>query len=229
MILYPVVGALCRLWVWAIQRGVRYEHRGPLFDFARERRACIVVFWHQDVFSLFFELIRILPEWHPLFMVSPGRTGSLGVYLLDMFGIECVTGSSGSKGWAAVDELARRAKDEGRPIFLTADGSRGPTQVARWGSLNIARDSGLPIIPARGWASHFLTLHRTWMKLAVPMPWGRGVILSGEPIAVPGPEPGDAGRNDTEKNDITEILEPYRQQLQASLDSLVDEADRFFE
>ncbi len=229
MILYPVVGAFCRSWVWAIQRGVRHEHRGPLFDFARGRRACIVVFWHQDVFPLFFDIIRILPEWRPLFMVSPGRTGSLGLYLLKMFGIECVTGSSGSKGWAAIEELTHRAKAEGRPIFLTADGSRGPTQVARWGALNIARGSGLPIIPARGWTSHFLTLHRTWMKLALPLPWGRGVVLSGEPITVPGSAPGNTEGNETEENDIVEILEPYRQQLQASLDALVDGANRFFE
>jgi lysophospholipid acyltransferase (LPLAT)-like uncharacterized protein len=94
-----------------------------------------------------------------------------------------------------------------------ADGSRGPPRRARWGAIYLARDTGLPIIAARAWGDNLVILERTWMRLALPKPWGRAVVLSAEPLVVP----GDAGEG--------EALDRYRLELEGRLQTVVARAE----
>lgn len=216
-LLFPALGLLVRLWKSAMDRGVEYRGYGPLFDYLRRGRPCIIVMWHQDVFVLMFEMFRHTPTYPSMFMVSHGRVGTIGRYLLAIWGIDCVAGSGPRRGGEAVVELARRAKKEQRSVFIMADGSRGPAREVRWGALRLAALSGLPIIAARAWGDRLVTLRRSWMKLVLPKPWGRAVVVSAPPLSVP------------EGMEQADELEAFRIQLQQRLDGLVDEAERRLE
>jgi lysophospholipid acyltransferase (LPLAT)-like uncharacterized protein len=225
VLLYPVLGALIRLWVWSVHRMVRVDRRGPAFEYIRSGKPFILTFWHEDVLVFMFEMVRSFRSSPVLFMVSPGRTGDLGTYLLHLFGAKTVAGSGSLKGREAIDRIAEIVREQPQSVYILADGSRGPNQELRWGALHLARDTGLPIIGGRGWASHRVTLSWTWMRLALPLPWGRGVALTAEPLYIP----ADATKED---------LKTYRAELERRLGVLTSasrecvhpgggEADRF--
>jgi lysophospholipid acyltransferase (LPLAT)-like uncharacterized protein len=175
-----------------------------------------VALWHQDVFPLMFELFRYTPSYPSYFMVSHGQVGTIGTHLLNLWDVGCVAGSRSPHGLDAIRELTRRVRNEPRSILLMADGSRGPARQARWGAVYLARDTGLPIVAARAWGDNLVILKRTWMRLALPKPWGRAVVLTADPLVVP----PDAGEG--------EALEPYRVELERRLEALVTRADAWF-
>jgi lysophospholipid acyltransferase (LPLAT)-like uncharacterized protein len=212
-VLYPFLTRLARIWAWLLHRNVRYELRGPLFEFIRQGRPCIVALWHQDVFPLMLKLFEYTPSYPSYFMVSHGRIGAIGTLLLNRWDIECVAGSRSRRGVDAVRELTRRVREERRSVFLMADGSRGPARQARWGAIHLARDTGLPIIAVRAWGDNLVMLRRTWMQLVLPKPWGRAVLLSADPLVVP----ADAAEG--------EALDRLRLALEERLERLVADAD----
>jgi lysophospholipid acyltransferase (LPLAT)-like uncharacterized protein len=201
------------VWTWLVHRYVRYERQGPLFEFIREGRPCIVALWHQDVFPLMIELFRYTPTYPSYFMVSRGRVGAVGTRLLNLWGIDCVAGSRSRRGVDAIRELTRRVREEHRSVFLMADGSRGPPHQARWGAIYLARDTGLPIVAVRAWGDNLVMLRSTWMRLVLPKPWGRAILLSADPLVVPADARGK------------ETLERYRLELEGRLQMLVARAD----
>lgn len=215
VLLYPVAGIVVRVWVWLVHRFVPYDRRGPLYTFLRDGRPCIVALWHQDVFPLMFELFRYTPTYPCMFMVSRGRIGQVGTYFLNMWGMECIAGSSSGRGIQAVEELTKRQRERGGSIFLMADGSRGPAREARWGAVYLARDTGLPIVPVRGWGNNLIMFTSTWMQLVICKPWGRGLLLSGEPVYVA----ADADKAE---------LDRCRGLLETRLNEMADAADAYF-
>jgi len=211
-VLFPLAGWLARAWFRALHRWTRSERHGPLAGWLAQGRPCIVALWHQDVFPLMFDLFRDTPGRRCLFLVSGGFAGELGSHLLGLWGIECVPVSGAGGGPAAVDELARRLRERPGTAFLMADGSRGPAREARWGAVHLARQTGLPLVAARAWGDNLVVLGRTWMRLVLPKPWGRMVVVSSEPLAVS----PDADRP---------ALEAARAALQQRLDAAVEEAE----
>lgn len=214
-LLYPVAGWIILSWVWTINRLVPVDRRGPAFDFVRDGRPFIFTFWHEDCFPLMFDMSRSFRQNPPVFMVSLGRTGSIGAYLLTLFNVESVAGSGAKKGIRAVKQLAKRGRRRGETIYILADGSRGPNKEARWGAVHLARDSGLPIIAGRAWGTSMICLWWTWMKLVLPLPWGRQVVLTSEPLYVP-PEADK------------EELQRCREELQRRLDDLCEASVDYF-
>ncbi len=213
--LFPLLWPVTKIWHLLNRVFIRYDCRGPLFDYIAGDKRCIIALWHQDVLPLMFRLIDYTPRYASCFMVSPGRVGTIGGYLLGIYDIKHVSGTRHS-GMAAIEELTRGCKEEGYSVLIMADGSRGPDRQARWGCLRLARNTGLPIIPVRAWSEHLAFLENTWMRLALPKPRGRTVILSGEPIYI-GPEVEDG-----------EMMEQKRQELEQSLNRLVKDAEDYF-
>ena len=205
--LFPFLGIILRIWVWLFHRNVTYEIRGPIVHFIRQHRPCIIALWHQSVFPLMFELFHHTPTYPTLFLVSKGRIGTIGTYFLNIYGIECVSTAIGKKD--AVYELAEGAIKTGKSVFLMADGSKGPNREAKWGAIYLARETRLPLIAAHAWGDHLIILKKTWMKLALPKPWGRSTVLTAEPIYVP-------------KTSDKEVLESYRRELETRLNNTAD-------
>jgi len=213
VLIFPLLGTIFWIWIWLVQRGVNYKMRGPLANFIRDGRPCIIALWHQPVFPLMFELFRYTKTYQILFLVSKGRIGTIGSYILNMFSIECVSTAIGKKD--AVYELAKRAKETGKSVFLMADGSKGPHREAKWGAIYLARETGLPLIAAHAWGNNFFLLKNTWMKLALPKPWGNSTILTAEPLYVP---------SSSDKDD----LDFYRKELETRLNSAANALEEHF-
>ncbi|MDB5652986.1 MAG: hypothetical protein JWQ94_599, partial [Tardiphaga sp.] len=77
------------------------------------------------------------------------------------------------------------------------------SRVAGLGIIMLARESGRPIMPFAMATSRFVQL-KTWDRTTINMPFGRGVLVGGEPISVP----ADADRA---------MMETLRLRLEATL------------
>lgn len=199
---YPFARVLARVWCFSMHHFVRSERRGPLFEYIRREQPCIIAYWHQDSMPLLFELIRYTRGYPCSAMLSRGRIGDFSANLLAPWHFRFARGSNSGGGREALRQLAQDARDEGRAIFCTVDGSQGPARQARWGAIQLARETGHPIILARAWGTNLSVFERTWMKLGFPWPWGRAVFLSDGPIRVPAnatPEELDAIRSEVER------------------------------
>ena len=125
---------------------------------------------------------------------------------IQRFGFGTVKGSS-SKGAVAGLVAMIRAMRAGNPAAFTIDGPKGPRYVAKSGPVLLAKKTGNPILPLVVECESFWKL-KSWDRLMVPKPFTRVNIIFAKPIFV---DP-----------DATESqIESKREELQASLDSLV--------
>ena len=121
-------------------------------------------------------------------LVSRHQDGRLIGSMMRQFGLDLVHGSSAKgtaqKGGAAGLRALLAVLAAGDQVVITPDGPRGPPhQVAR-GVLQLAALSGAPIIPCAAQSTRRRLLP-TWDRMLLPLPWGRGVLVCGEPIVVP--------------------------------------------
>jgi lysophospholipid acyltransferase (LPLAT)-like uncharacterized protein len=115
-------------------------------------------------------------------LVSRSRHGRLVARALGRFGIEAVFGSS-SRGGAASTRSLLRFIAGGDHVGITPDGPRGPRRHAAAGAAQLAALSGVPVLPCAAQTSRRWTL-RSWDKMVIPRPFGRGVIVCGPSISV---------------------------------------------
>jgi lysophospholipid acyltransferase (LPLAT)-like uncharacterized protein len=216
-LLYPLIGHGLLLWRWFVHRTVRVDRRGAAFEWLRDGKPFIFTYWHGDSFPLIFEMSRSFDDTPPLYMVSPGRTGAFFDYVFGLFKIVTVAGSRSSKGWEAIDNLVERYHAHPQSIFILADGSRGPNQDLRWGALNLAKETGMPIIAGRAYGNNLFSIRKLWMKpiFPLPIPWKRTVVLTSDPLFVPA-------------DSTHEQMIPLHRELQRRLDTMGQDARAYF-
>jgi lysophospholipid acyltransferase (LPLAT)-like uncharacterized protein len=130
---------------------------------------------------------------------------------MSYFGIETIAGSTRRGGSSALRAMLKRLGD-GDCVAITPDGPRGPAMIASLGIVNLARLAGVPIQPVT-YATSRRRLLATWDRYHLALPFGRGVILWGEPIEIGADL--DAG-----------ALEDARRRIEACLNDMDREADR---
>lgn len=165
----------------------------------------------------------IIAMWHgrlvllPLFrhsdkpmiaLISGHRDGQIISKVAWLFNILTATGSSSKGGSRAVRELIRWAR-QGHSLYVTPDGPRGPRMRADPGVVDLARLTGLPIVPATMSAHRALQM-QSWDRFIVPWFFTRVVVRWGEPIRV------TAG-------DDREVM---RARLEAAMIAVQNEGDR---
>ena len=165
----------------------------------------ILATWHSRLFLLSYLRIGDRPM---IALISGNRDGQLISKIARMFGILNVAGSSSRGGSQAIRELIRLSR-EGHSIYITPDGPRGPAMKAQRGVVEIARLTGLPILPAAASTSSGGE-RNTWDRILVPYPFGRTVVRWGEPIHV------------GENADVEAVCA----QVEAALTGLQERADR---
>lgn len=138
----------------------------------------ILALWHGRLGMLAF----LRGETPLTALISGHRDGQLISKCAGHFDITTVTGSTSRGGMRAVRELVRLARD-GHSLFITPDGPRGPRMHVNNGILDLARLTGLPILPVSIGASRGHVM-QTWDRFLVPLLFSRIVIRWGEPIAV---------------------------------------------
>ena len=196
-------------YVRLLYRTVHLEHVGreSLLEARREAGAVVLSVWHSR--------LVMIPNAHldaPLtVLVSRHGDGRRLGRLFNTLGFELAFGSS-SRGGAIGMREALRAAARGHAIGLAPDGPRGPRREAKDGVVALARLSGLPILPVAYSARPFRRL-KSWDRMLIPFPFGRGVIVYGEAIYVP-------------RDSDEAALERLRGRVDEELDRVTDEADR---
>ncbi len=159
-------------------------------------QASIAAFWHERLPllpALWFIMRRQGARGMPRVLVSKHRDGRFIGAVVRRFGVRVVHGSSSKdgsardvseKGGVTSVRVLLAELQSGEHVLITPDGPRGPRRRAAPGVAQIAGLSGAPVLPIGAQTSRRRTLP-TWDRMCVPLPFGRGVIVCGEPILVP--------------------------------------------
>ena len=130
-------------------------------------------------------------------LASRHRDGQLIAGILARFGVRAIHGSTtrlkpGSTrakpaGGAAGLRNLIAALANGDAIVITPDGPRGPPRTAAPGTTQLAALTGAPIIAVAGAVRPRITL-KSWDRMVLPLPFGRGALVCLPPVTIP-PEP----------------------------------------
>jgi lysophospholipid acyltransferase (LPLAT)-like uncharacterized protein len=150
------------------------------------------------------------------FLVSQSREGGTTQHATRAVGAGVIRGSSNKAGKdkggsSALREMLRHL-EAGGCIGLTPDGPKGPRMRASLGALQLAKLSGAPLLPL-AWSTHWRVTMKSWDRLILPLPFGRGAIVYGQLVHVP--RHADAA-----------TMEQCRAALEAEMNRIAAEADR---
>jgi lysophospholipid acyltransferase (LPLAT)-like uncharacterized protein len=177
-------GALCfaiQLYIRLVYATNRWSEEGA----EHPRRLCeagrpfVGAFWHGRMMMIPLAWRRRAPM-HML--ISSHRDGRIIAGAVGYFGIQSIAGSTRRGGTAALRALVKQLA-AGDCVAITPDGPAGPAMVVSSGIVNIARLARVPIQPVV-FATSRRWMLRTWDRMHLALPFGRGVILWGEPIEI---------------------------------------------
>jgi hypothetical protein len=196
----------------ALERTIRWTEVNPESTrslWAAGKRV-IVVFWHNRMLMApFFYRGRGLK-----ILISRHTDGELISRVMARFGFGSVRGSTRRGGTGAFRELVRSG-DDGFDIVITPDGPRGPRYVVQKGVIELARQTGLPVVPVT-----YSTQRRvhcpSWDAFLIPGPFTKGVFIFGRPLWV-------------DPEATAEERESLRGRLEEYLRLLTERADSFFQ
>ena len=115
-------------------------------------------------------------------LVSASKDGAFLARFMEHHGVLPVRGSTSRRGPQALLEIARVAR-QGYDLAVTPDGPRGPKYEVQPGVVQLARVTGLPIVPVSA-QIHSKKELESWDAFQVPLPFARCEIQVGEAIRV---------------------------------------------
>lgn len=148
----------------------------------------IVTFWHgQHLMGPF-----ICPKGIELVaMFSRSADAELNARVAERLGLLTVRGSGGrgsrskpEKGGARALLTLKNALKKGQSASIIADIAHGKAREAGEGIILLAKLSGRPIIPVAYAFSRNHFLEKSWDKTAIPLPFGRSIIVRGDNVWV---------------------------------------------
>ncbi len=176
----------------------------------------IACFWHG---RLLFSPLWAIPGRRTFAMISNNRDGDLIAATVGRFGVETVRGSSADprkrrkdKGGREAFVAGLRALSGGGVLAITPDGPRGPRMRAQSGVAGLSAAAEAPVLPIAVSTAHGRLL-RSWDRFLLPLPFDRGVMLYGRPIASPGRTADEAA------------IEAHRLAVETALNALTARAD----
>ena len=139
-LLPPVAAVVIR----CIARSMRYETRGheEVDALYRDGRHVILAFWHAQQLMMLFGYRGTGSH----VLISQHGDGEIIARIIARFGHGAVRGSSTRGGAGALRALIRVGRS-GRDVAVTPDGPKGPRQVAKLGVIQLAKATGLPVVP----------------------------------------------------------------------------------
>ena len=162
------------------------QHLAPLLT----GNPAVVAFWHER-----------LPLMPALWTLARDRNGKLGACVLvsrhsdgrfigevmRRFDVAVAHGSTQRGGLDRGGAAGMRALLEqlaaGAHVVITPDGPRGPARVAAPGVAQLAATAGVRVLPCAAQTTRRHVLG-SWDRMVLPLPWGQGVIVCGQAIAV---------------------------------------------
>ena len=139
-LLPPAAAVLIR----GLARSMRLETRGheAVDALYLEGRHIVLAFWHAQ--QLMIPIGYRGTSSHVL--ISQHGDGEIIARIIARFGHEAVRGSSTRGGAGALRALIKLGRS-GRDVVVTPDGPKGPRHVAKLGVIQLAKATGLPIVP----------------------------------------------------------------------------------
>lgn len=154
------------------------QHRDHAAALHAQGSFCIAL-WHEHLFASI--LAHHGQRFAPLASLS--HDGDLVTRVMDRFGFQTVRGSSSRGGGEARDGLVASTGD-GWFTALTVDGPRGPRRRVKGGIIDIARRTGVAVLPLTTIASSHWILSRSWDQFKIPKPFAKIVVSYGAPVFV---------------------------------------------
>jgi len=157
-----------------------------VYDIVEPEMPVILAFWHGQHFMTPF--IR-QKNYQGKVLISRHRDGEFNALAAERLGIGTVRGSGDHggafhrKGGVGAFKEMVRVLEQGINMALTADVPKR-SRVAGLGIIMLARESGRPIMPFAMATSRFIQL-KNWDRTTINLPFGRGVLVGGDPISVP--------------------------------------------
>ena len=150
-------------------------------------------------------------------LASRSRDGDMITNITERFGIRSIRGSSSNskkdqdKGaLRAFRDMVAQVKS-GHAMAITPDGPRGPRMRAASGVARLAKTTRATVLPFT-WSSTNARQFKSWDRMMLPMPFGRGVIIWADPIEIPDRLDADG-------------VEALRLRIEASLNDITRRAD----
>lgn len=198
-IIARMLGFVIWSWMALVARSTRWQIEGG--DAARtawsDPRGLLVPAWHEQILLLPSGWSRQMRFWprrpgNVSMLVSLSRDAEPVARALDHLGVTTIRGSRANSkkkdkekgGLRAVAEAVRLLKSGG-VLCVTPDGPRGPALEVSSGPILMAQRAGALILPYALATTHARRLS-SWDRMILPLPFGRGAIVFGEPIEVDG-------------------------------------------
>ncbi len=151
-------------------------------------------------------------------LISQSREGGIVAHTSRTVGAEVIRGTAAkgrqSKGGVEAMRAMARHIEGGGVIAVTPAGPRGPRMRAKRGPIQLAKLAGAPLLAVTWATSNRIVFDKSWDHFILPLPFGRGALVWGDPIA---PPPIDA--TDAE-------IEAVRLKLEEEMNRIAREADR---
>jgi hypothetical protein len=153
-------------------------------------------------------------------LISASNDGEIIAKAAETLGIKSVRGSSKRRAVAASLELIDKIK-EGNSAAIMVDGPRGPKGKVKGGIINIAKITGVPIIPV-SWMSKDKTFFQfnSWDKFQIPIGLCKTVALYGKPIYIPQDMPKEDEKKWRKK--VEKEMNKLEQDLTANYDKYLN-------
>lgn len=162
--------------------------REIMAGFVERGEGFVAAFWHGRLL-----LIPFVYPGHNLYtLVSIHRDGEILANVMTRFGFKLVRGSSKKGGTAALREMLQLLK-ENMDIAIAPDGPKGPAELVKPGTAQVARLSGKAVIPVTFSATPCFRA-TSWDRFMIPYPFSRGVLYVGEPLRYRNGEDSEAFR-----------------------------------
>ena len=170
---------------------VRYLDPAGVIDAVDRGERAVFAFWHDTLVLVPLLLRAVHPGTRVAVMLSWHRDAEIAAQAIRRLGIRAVRGSA-TRGWFGALRGLLAADRRGEIVAVVPDGPRGPRHHAQPGVVQLARATRVPIV-AIGAATRPVRRLSSWDRLQLPMPFGRVVLVLGEPLAVGDGADGDDG------------------------------------
>ena len=176
---YAIAGLMYLLSVF-IHYTSKISYQGEEY-ISNKSQNFIFCHWHETIpfyFATFLKQDR-RHVWmnHPIWFMK-----SIHVFLSFLGIKKLILGSSGYNGKKALADLVIEIKN-GASTFVFPDGPAGPPKVLKDGIINLALETGVPIIPIEFIYNKHIQLN-TWDKKKLPLPFSKYIVKYKAPIYV---------------------------------------------
>lgn len=141
----------------------------------------VIVLWHADLAVA----MKAFSGRGIHVLLSASSDGEIAARAAQSLGYRVQRGSSGRQGSQGLRRILRAARQSPGLIGMALDGPRGPRGMIKPGSLWLARELNLPLLPVGISVSGGWRLSKSWDQALLPWPWLGSARLNLGPALAP--------------------------------------------